>query len=494
MEFLNDMPSSQTRHNPPVSGPIPWTTADILAATGGELLCGDRQQVFAGISIDSRSIAPGCLFVAIRGQVHDGHRFIPDVAAAGVRGMIVDGSKVESLNLEDLKRLGSAVLAVKETTRALGDLAGYNRRRAGVSVVAVTGSNGKTSTKEMIAAVLSRRYRTLSTSGNLNNEIGMPLTLLRLEPRHQWAVLELGMNHPGEIRRLAEICQPDVGVITNIGRAHLEGLGSVDGVMRAKGELLEKIKPDGTAVLNADDPKALELARKTGLAVTFFGFSDHAAVRAAAVAGTPETVRFRLLLPAEAIDVTLAATGRFMVPNALAAAAVGLILGLPAAEIKAGLENFKTVGGRMNIIQTRKKVVIVDDTYNANPASMQAAIAALCELKGSGRGILVLGDMLELGDEAEALHREIGAFAAGTCADRLYLTGNHAEAVRSGAGAGGIDAGDIFCGTHVGILAELTGRLAAGDWVLVKGSRGMQMEKIVAGLKAWADGEGGKTY
>ena len=462
----------------------------MLAATGGNLLCGDRERVFAGFSIDSRSIAPGNVFVAIRGQVHDGHRFIPDVVAGGVRGIMVDGSKVETLALDSLKRQGAVVVAVKETVRALGDLAGFNRRRSGISVVAVTGSNGKTSTKEMTAAVVSRRYRTLSTSGNLNNEIGLPLTLLKLEPLHQWAVLELGMNHAGEIRRLAEICRPDVGIITNIGRAHLEGLGSIDGVMRAKGELLEKIKPDGTAVLNADDPKVLELARQTGLAVTFFGLSGKASVRALSIKNTATGVGFRLVLPADEIDITLAATGRFMVHNALAAAGVGLTLGFSAAEIKAGLENFKPVGGRMNIIQTRKKVWIVDDTYNANPASMQAAIAALGELKGKSRGILVLGDMRELGDEAERLHREIGALAARVPTDRLYLTGDFAEAVKAGAVAEGLDAGAVFSGTRAEILADLSGRLTAGDWVLVKGSRAMGMEKIVAGLKAWAHGPG----
>lgn len=470
-------------------GPIPWTTADILAATGGDLLCGDRRQVFAGIFIDSRRIAAGSLFVAIQGRAHDGHCFIPDVVAAGVRGIIVDGSKTATLPLDDLKRQGIVVIAVKETTRALGDLAGFNRKRSGVSVVAITGSNGKTTTKEMTAAVLSRRYRTLSTSGNLNNEIGMPLTLLKLESLHQWAVLELGMNHPGEIRRLAEICQPDVGVITNIGRAHLEGLGSLNGVMRAKGELLEKIKPDGTAVLNADDPKVLELAKRTGLAVMFFGRSGNAAVRAQAVKSSAATVRFRLVLPAETIDITLSATGRFMVSNALAAAAIGLAQGFPASEIKVGLENFKPVGGRMNVIQTRKRVVIVDDTYNANPASMQAAITALSELKGNSRGILVLGDMRELGDQTETLHKEIGAFAARTHADRLYIAGNYADAVKDGAMAGGVDAGAVFSGTCSEILADLTQRLAAGDWVLVKGSRGMRMEKFVTALKNWGDGE-----
>ena len=473
--------------SPSVPGPIPWMTADLLAATGGDLLSGDMRQFFADISIDSRNIAAGSLFVAIRGQVHDGHRFIPQVVAAGVRGIIVDGSAAETLALESLKRQGVVVIAVKETTRALGDLAGFNRKRAGVSVVAITGSNGKTSTKEMTAAVVARRFRTLSTSGNLNNEIGMPLTLLKLEPRHQWAVLELGMNHAGEIRRLGEICRPDVGIITNIGRAHLEGLGSLDGVMRAKGELLEKIKPGGKVVLNADDPRVMELAKKTDLAVTFFGFSEDAAVRALAVKSTAGAVSFRLVLPAEEIDITLAAAGQFMVYNALAAAGVGLTLGFSAAEIKAGLENFKAVGGRMNIIQTRKRVSIVDDTYNANPASMLAAIAALGELKENNRGILVIGDMLELGHGAETLHREIGAFSARTRTDRLYLTGDYAKAVKAGAVEGGADPGTIFSGTRAEILADLTGRLEAGDWVLVKGSRAMGMEKIVMGLKTWGD-------
>ncbi|MDF1591283.1 MAG: UDP-N-acetylmuramoyl-tripeptide--D-alanyl-D-alanine ligase [Desulfobacterales bacterium] len=473
--------------SPSVSGPIPWTTADLLAATGGDLLSGDMRQFFGDISIDSRSIAAGSLFVAIRGQVHDGHRFIPQALAAGVRGIIVDGSMRETLALDILKKQGVVVIAVKNTTRALGDLAGFNRKRAGISVVAITGSNGKTSTKEMTAAVVAQRFRALATSGNLNNEIGLPLTLLKLEPRHQWAVLELGMNHAGEIRRLAEICRPDVGIITNIGRAHLEGLGSLDGVMRAKGELLEKINPGGRAVLNADDPRVMELAKKTDLAVTFFGFSEDAAVRALAVKSTAATVSFRLILPAEEINITLAAAGRFMVYNALAAAGVGLTLGFSAAEIKTGLESFKAVGGRMNIIQTRKNVSVVDDTYNANPASMQAAIAALGELKGNKRGILVIGDMLELGHGSETLHREIGAFSARAHTDRLYLTGDYAEAVKAGALEGGTDAGTIFSGTHAEILADLTGRLKTGDWVLVKGSRGMAMEKIVIGLKVWGD-------
>ncbi len=481
------MSSITILNNPPQGPSLSWTVADLLAATGGELLCGDRNRVFAGISIDSRRLAADDLFVAIRGQTHDGHDFLPDAVTVGIQGVIVQRSEVASLGLDDLKKRGLVIIAVKDTIRCLGDLAHYNRNRAGISVVAVTGSNGKTSTKDMTAAILSRRFRTLSTSGNLNNEIGMPLTLLKLEPGQQWAVLELGMNHPGEIRRLAEICQPDIGIITNIGPAHLEGLGSIDGVMQAKGELLEKIKAKGTAVLNADDPKVQQLARTTRLAVLSFGLSSAASVRADSIEITPKALHFRLVLPAEKIDITLSAAGRFMVYNALAAAAAGTVLRFSAADIKTGLENFKAVDGRMNIIQTRKQIAIIDDTYNANPVSMRAAIVALDEFKKDGRSILILGDMRELGDQAEALHREIGTLAAQHHVVRMYLTGEYAEAVRAGAMEKGLNADSIFIGSHAEILDDLPGRLAEGDWVLVKGSRAMKMEKIVTGLRNWAN-------
>jgi len=471
--------------------PIPWTAAEIVAATGGDLLCGDLQQVFTGISIDSRSIVPGSLFVAIRGQVHDGHRFIPDVLAQGICGLVIDRAHTAAMGAADMGPQPPVVVVVRDTTRTIGDLAAYNRERAGISVVAVTGSNGKTSTRELTTAVVSRRYRTLSTSGNLNNEIGLPMTLLKLNRQHRWAVVELGMNHPGEIRRLAEICRPDLGIITNIASAHLEGLGSIEGVMRAKGELLEKMKPGGTAILNADDPKVSELAVSTDLNVVLFGLGADAAVRAGSIESAAGRIAFRLMLPQEACDITLAASGRFMVSNALAAAAVGFCLGFSAAEIKAGLESFSGVNGRMRIIATRKKIQVIDDTYNANPASMMAAIAALAEFKRAGRGILVAGDMLELGEQADALHRQVGAFAARSHIDRIYLTGDHVDAVRAGAEDEGFNPGRIFCGTREEILADLFRQLAPDDWVLVKGSRGMAMEKIVQGLKEWARGAEG---
>jgi UDP-N-acetylmuramoyl-tripeptide--D-alanyl-D-alanine ligase len=353
-------------------------------------------------------------------------------------------------------------------------------------VVAITGSNGKTSTRKMTAGVVSRRFSTLSTYRNLNNHIGLPLTLLNLSVEHQWAVLELGMNHPGEIKRLGEICSPDIGVITNIGPAHLEGLGSLDAVMHAKGELLEEIKPDGTAVLNADDPKLLHLAHSISRKVLFYGRSKNARIRALSVKGTETGLSFDLVLPEERVTVDLKTPAVFMISNALAAAAVGYLLGLTAGEIKEGLEAFKPVPGRMNIIKTGKGITIIDDTYNANPGSMKAAITTLGSLKGGHPGILVAGDMLELGTHAESMHRNIGRIVAGSNIADLYVTGEFARTVAQGAMDKGMDIGNIFTGTKEEILEDIKYRLGPGDWVLVKGSRSMTMETIVQDLLDWA--------
>ena len=370
----------------------------------------------------------------------------------------------------------------------MGDLAAFNRKRINISVVAITGSNGKTSTRKMTAGVVSRRFCTLATSGNFNNEIGLPLTMLNLSRDHKWAVLELGMNRPGEIKRLAEICSPDVGVITNIGPAHLEGLGSLDAVMQAKGELLGEIKPTGTAVLNADDPRLMQLADYTTRNVLLFGLSKNAEIKALEVGRKGLGLSFTLVLPEESILVDLKTPASFMVSNALAAAAAGYCLGLTAREIKEGLEDFEPVKGRMNILKTRKGIHIIDDTYNANPGSMAAALKTLKSLKGNSRGILVAGDMLELGEHAESMHRKIGSISARADIARLYVTGQFAETVAAGARDEDMASGDIFTGTKEEILDGVTGWLGPGDWVLVKGSRGMAMETIVKGLLDWAQG------
>lgn len=482
-----DHPEMETQNSRLAArNPIPWTTAEIVKATRGELLCGDLKHSFSGISIDSRSISVNELFVAIKGDVHDGHSFTGDVIGRGVSGLLIDRPNTDKLPGKESIENSIVCITVNDTTRALGDLAAFNRKRSNAAVVAITGSNGKTSTRKMTAGVVSRRFCTLSTSGNLNNQIGLPLTLLNLDLNHRWAVLELGMNSPGEIKRLGEICLPDIGVITNIGPAHLEGLGSLDAVMQAKAELLEEIKTDGTAVLNADDPRVLQLADYTSRNVLFFGRSKNALIRALSVKKTGTGLSFTLVLPEESITVDLKTPAIFMVSNALAAAAVGYLLGLTAGEIKEGLEDFKPVKGRMNILKTVKGINIINDTYNANPDSMKAAINTLMSLKGNNRGILVAGDMLELGEHAESMHRNIGRIVAGSDIAKLYVTGQFAQTVATGAMDEDMDSRDIFTGTKEEILEGIKDRIGPGDWVLVKGSRGMTMETIVEGLLDWA--------
>jgi murE/murF fusion protein len=484
----NNTPATEIRNPKPARpNPISWTTAEILKATGGEFLGGSLEHAFSGISIDSRRISTGDLFVAIKGDAHDGHSFVEEVIEQGVRGLLIDKTKRSQLPVKEYKNKGAVCIAVSNTTRALGELAAFNRKRSNVSVVAITGSNGKTSTRTMTAGVVSRRFYTLSTHGNLNNEIGLPLTLLNLNYNHKWAIVELGMNSPGEISRLGEICLPDVGVITNIGPAHLEGLGSLDAVMRAKGELLDKINAAGTAILNADDPRLLTLAETSSKSVLLFGMSENAAIRALSVKEKALGISFTLALPDESIPVELQTPATFMVSNALAAAAVGHCLGLNAKDIKEGLENFKPVQGRMNILKTRKGIHIIDDTYNANPGSMAAALKTITSLKGTNRGALVAGDMLELGEHSESMHRTIGSLTASLRLEKLFATGRFAETLAAAAIDGGMDSHDTFTGTQEEILKRITGWLGPGDWVLIKGSRGMAMERIVEKLLGWAN-------
>ncbi len=487
---------SKTKSNPKAlsenpklnnSNLIPWRVTEIIDATGGQLFCGDMARTFTGVSIDSRRISVDDLFIAIKGEVHDGHGFIGSVIEQGVNGCLIDRRKTDMFSISEYSDTGVVCITVDDTTKALGDMAAFNRRRTTVSVIAITGSNGKTSTRNMTSGVVSRRFSTLSTQGNLNNDIGLPLTLLNLNRDHQWAVVEMGMNRPGEIERLAEICLPDIGLITNIGPAHLEGLGSIEAVTKAKGELLGKIKPDGTAILNADDPRLLKLADITPVNILFFGMSKRAAIRAESVEKKGEGLSFGLVLPDETILVHLQTPAMFMISNALAAAAAGHLLGLTAVEIKNGLETFKPVQGRMNIHNTNKGIHIIDDTYNANPGSMQAAIITLTSLKGKNRGFLIAGDMLELGEHSVSMHQRIGSIAAGSEIAGLYVTGKYAEDVAKGALKEHMNPDDIFKGTHEEIMEAVTGRLDAGDWVLVKGSRGMAMEKVVNSLLAWAE-------
>jgi len=471
--------------------PVLWTMADMMHATGGESLCGGDSCLFEGVSIDSRTISSKDIFVAVRGATHDGHAFIPQVTASSVKGLVVDRRMVGGDDIASFKKAGICCVAVKDTIRALGDMAAFHRQRFQIPVVAITGSNGKTSTKEMTASVLAQKYKTLKTTGNLNNEFGVPLTLLRLDGSHQAAVVEMGMNHPGEIRRLSEICQPDVGIITNIAPAHLEGLGSLENVMAAKGELIENIKESGVVILNGDDPCGLRLGATANRRVVYFGQGKDADFRGIAIENDIEAdistngfgTRFTLVFPSGSIpakiQIKIPVPGQFMVSNALAAAAAGYLAGVSAQEIRAGIKAFSPVHGRMDVRKSRRGFFIIDDSYNANPGSMEAAIKTLVSLKGAQKAVLAAGDMRELGPDSERLHEGIGRVAAQSGVDLLFLTGEFAPAVKKGAVSQGMAGDRVIIGEKPDLAAKLLETLSPGDWVLVKGSRSVGMETVV---------------
>ena len=461
-----------------------WNLKRVLRVVGGRLLCGPGDMRFDGIGTDSRTIRPGRLFVALRGERFDAHQFIGQVVAKGVCGAVVEASQLRDADLDAMDAKGVACIAVADTTRALGALAAHQRRRVDIPVVAITGSNGKTTTRRMTDHVMAQGYNTLTTRCNFNNEVGVPLTLFNLGVQHRAAVLELGMNHAGEINRLAAICRPTIGLITNVGPAHLEFLHSLEGVARAKGELLAHIADGGHAVLNLDDDHVAALAASASCPVTFFGLSAEAHIRAQAVCATDQGVAFDLVMPSGRTRIQLKTPGRFMVLNALAAAAVGHLVGLRARQIRAGLEAFIPENGRLQVMQTAAGLNIIDDTYNANPASMMAAIDTFAGKREWDQGYLVLGDMLELGAQAPALHTSVGRCAARAKPAGIYAYGDFAADLISGAQAAGMSAGNLFSGDKQAIAADLAGKIAPGDWVLVKGSRGMAMETVVEALQA----------
>jgi UDP-N-acetylmuramoyl-tripeptide--D-alanyl-D-alanine ligase len=447
--------------------------------------------VFDGVSTDSRTIRPGQLFVALAGESFDGHDYIPDMIGRGIRGFVVRRGTARAL--EAFSRSGSAgdrpvFFEVDETLAALGSLARYHRLRSGVHLVAITGSNGKTSTREMTAAIFAARYRTLSTRGNLNNEIGLPLTLLGLSNDHQWAVVEMGMSHPGEIARLGAIALPDIGVITNTAECHLEGLGSVTNVALAKAELLATLVPGAVAVLNQDDPRRRilidEASKNTGIArVVWFGTGPGAPVTARDI--RPEDGRIRFTLVAEGsplVEVRLNVPAPFMVANALAASSAALAAGIDPAGIKAGLEAFAPVTGRMATTTLPEGIHLINDTYNANPGSMAGALETLALLSRGAPGVAVLGDMLELGPESERLHREMGRKVVDTGVSRLYVYGVMGRFILEGALDAGFAPSRGMAGTKDEILRRLLLETFPGTWVLVKGSRGMRMEEIIDGF------------
>ena len=473
---------------PTQAAPAAFALEEVLAATGGDLVRLGARTRFPGVTTDSRSLRPDELFVALRGEAHDGHAFLGEAVERGAGAVVVERAHAE-------RPLRCGVIAVRDTLAALGDLAAFHRRRCHPRIVAVTGSNGKTTTKEMLAAILARAFgpgRVLRTTGTQNNLVGLPLTLLRLAGTEEAAILELGMNGPGEIWRLAQIAEPDVGVITCVAPAHLEGLGSIHGVAEAKAELYRRLRPSATAVVNADDPLVTASARAFPGRKVPFGMAPAAGVTVGAqgiVDRGLEGTEFRLVVERQEAAIRLAVPGRHNVTNALAAAAAAHALGVDLAAVQAGLEAFQPPGMRMEVTQLPTGVTVLNDAYNANPASMAAALSTLAASRGRRR-LAALGEMRELGDEAPRAHRELGAAAAAARLDALFLLGPHAGEVRAGAEAAGLPAECItIAASHDELAARLAAYCRAGDLVLLKGSRGAAMEEVLRRLTAEAGGE-----
>jgi UDP-N-acetylmuramoyl-tripeptide--D-alanyl-D-alanine ligase len=449
------------------------TVQDIVRATQGALVGGDLGIPVAGVSIDSRSLGVGDAFFAIRGEAHDGHEYVIEAAGRGASCLVVH-------TVPDRLPSGVPLVLVEDTTRALGRLAAWHRARFAIPVIGVTGSNGKTTTKELIAAVLATRWRVLKPEGSFNNQWGLPLTLLKLTAEHQALVVEIGSNHPGEIAALAALAAPTIGVVTTVAQAHTEFFGSVDGVREEKAALIRALPADGHAVLNADDPRVGGMARDSRAPVVTYGQAAGASVRAVTVTADEPTVGFTVETAAGRQAVRLSLVGRHNVGNALAAAAVGVVLGVDLASIAEALAGVRAVKGRC-VMRQVGDVAIIDDTYNANPASVRAALDVLAESRC--RKVVVLGDMRELGADAAEAHRQLGrTVAAFGVAEFLGVGPLMAVAVEAARGAGLAEA--HHAATLEDGVTHLLKRLAPGDVVLVKGSRGMRMERVVDALVA----------
>lgn len=460
-----------------------WSLEQVIEATGGTLVSGNRQAVFRAVSTDSRGIAKGDLFVALHGDNFDGEKFCVDAVKLGAAGVVV--SRAPELPLD------VPVIIVGDTLRALGDLAAF--RRVGMknlAVAAITGSSGKTTVKEMLATICARRFKCIKTKGNFNNLIGLPLSLLPVTAGHQVAILEMGMNQPGEIARMTEIAQPDIACINNVQSAHLQGLATIEGVAAAKGELFAGMKETGILVVNLEDPLVNKLVRQYDQQQITYGYRRQAMVRGTYLHNRGEAgFTFTLQIGGEKGLVKLQCVGRHNVLNGLAAAALAHGLNIPFADICQGLGQFTSSAKRLQIEELGGGIKVVNDSYNANPASMLAALETVQGLRGDHRSVAILGEMLELGAGSEAAHRALGTAVSKCNFDYLLTCGSFARELAGAAREGGMAEGRALAfadkGQVVAHLQQLLdgGELGSGDWLLVKGSRGAGMETVITALR-----------
>lgn len=444
--------------------------ARLAQFAGGEIVSGNRDLTINRVSTDSRTLRPGDLFVALRGENFDGHRFVTTAVERGAAGVVVDRDWSESVPDS------CAVLRVAETLAAYQQIAAQYRQTLPLKVVAITGSNGKTSTKDFVAAVLGRRFRVTKTEGNLNNHVGVPRTMLEASARDEIAVWEIGMNRAGEVAALAKLARPDVALITNVGVAHIEFFGTRAAIAAEKGELAEAVGADGTVILNADDDFSASIADRTRGKTIFAGI-NHGTVRATDVRQTGDGSEFTIVEGAHRCRAQLPVPGSHMVQNALLAIAAGRVFGLSLEECATGLASAALTGARLQIKQIHG-LQFIDDSYNANPDSMKAALRTLAAMDSDGRRFAVLGGMAELGAASAQAHREVGEAAAQAGIDELITIGEEArEIARSARSAGLENAAPVASAEAAAeILAE---RAKPGDVVLVKGSRSARTERVL---------------
>ena len=473
--------------------PMDWDINDLSTALGMEpvfstLPKGTR---FSTIVTDSRTIKNDQVFLALKGERFDGHTFVQDLLKQGIKGFVVEkGFFTGQANsfTRDAAQSDLIIFEAADTLTALGQLGRYQRLRSNVKLVAITGSSGKTTTRRLTQEIFSTRYHTHATAKNYNNEIGVPLTLLNLSAAHEWAVIEMGMNHAGEISRLSRMARPDIAVITNTAAVHLEGLGTVENVARAKAEIFDGINPAGTAVLNARDGRRAILqqaarSNKNVGNILFFGSGPDATVTADHILTKDGKTAFTVCTDRFEYPVLVDSPARFMVDNCLAAVAAAQTAGIDPASVQAGIAAFQPESGRMRISSPADGIHLMDDTYNANPASVSQALTTLVSLSNGEQSIAVLGDMLELGKDSASLHYRIGQQAARDKIDRLFLFGSLVEEIEKGAVDSGFPADRILWADKDRIVQSLVRSIRPGTWILVKGSRGMAMETVINRLK-----------
>lgn len=447
----------------------------ILNSTGGTLISGNPSTVFSGVSTDTRKINEGEIFFALKGENFNGEDFLDQALNSGAAGAVIESSLSPDSN-------NKVLVQVPSTLKALGDLASNWRMSfPDLKVAAITGSNGKTTTKEMTWSIVSLKHNTLKNTGNFNNLIGLPLTLFELNKKYSAAVVEVGMNDFGELTRLSEIARPDIGTITNIGHAHLEKLGGLDGVAKAKGELVENFTEDNTFVVNLDDPRVKSISDKLNCKKITFGINSKEAMITAINIESSDLskMKFTMNISGQEFPVSIQGIGLHNIMNSLCAAGIAISLGCDSIQIQEGLSNYTPTNMRLQVQDTPYGFKIINDAYNANPDSMKKAIDELVRLKGAGKTIAVLGDMLELGEGSETEHIKLGEYASKSGVNNLITFGKFSSNTLQG--YGNLETGAI-AQTHEAAAKLLTELANPSDLILVKGSRGSRMEQVIKAL------------